>query len=292
MEQGERRASISEEMPPDEMTLAMAVEMLAKQELGEEPLGHHPETNKPIYIKQGRFGPYVQMGDADDEDKKNSSLLKGMTTETLDLATAILLLEFPRTLGLNPASGEPIIASQGKFGPYIKSGTETRSLGATHSLLELTLEQALDLLAQPKAQGRGRGVAAPPLKELSASPVTGNTITIRDGRFGPYVTDGETNASLPKDMKPDDLTLEQAVDLLAARAAAGGSKKKKTPKRTTAKKATKKKIAKSAKKLSKETDSESDMETDSDSKSDKAPIAKKKSKSAKKAANRTSKKKS
>ena len=292
VEQGERRASISEEMPPDEMTLAMAVEMLAKQELGEEPMGRHPETNKPIYIKQGRFGPYVQMGDADDEDKKNSSLLKGMTPETLDLATAILLLEFPRTLGLNPANGEPIIASQGKFGPYIKSGTETRSLGATHSLLELTLEQALDLLAQPKAQGRGRGVAAPPLKELAESPVTGNNITIRDGRFGPYVTDGETNASLPKDMKPDDLTLEQAVDLLAARAAAGGSKKKKTPKRTTAKKATKKKTAKSAKKLSKETGSESDMETDSDSKSDKVPVAKKKSKTAKKAANRTSKKKS
>ncbi len=292
VEQGERRASISEEMPPDEMTLAKAVEMLAKQELGEEPMGRHPETNKPIYIKQGRFGPYVQMGDADDEDKKNSSLLKGMTPETLDLATAILLLEFPRTLGLNPANDEPIIASQGKFGPYIKSGTETRSLGATHSLLELTLEQALDLLAQPKAQGRGRGVAAPPLKELAESPVTGNNITIRDGRFGPYVTDGETNASLPKDMKPDDLTLEQAVDLLAARAAAGGSKKKKTPKRTTAKKATKKKTAKSAKKLSKETGSESDMETDSDSKSDKVPVAKKKSKTAKKAANRTSKKKS
>lgn len=292
VEQGERRASISEEMPPDEMTLAKAVEMLAKQELGEEPMGRHPETNKPIYIKQGRFGPYVQMGDADDEDKKNSSLLKGMTPETLDLATAILLLEFPRTLGLNPANGEPIIASQGKFGPYIKSGTETRSLGATHSLLELTLEQALDLLAQPKAQGRGRGVAAPPLKELAESPVTGNNITIRDGRFGPYVTDGETNASLPKDMKPDDLTLEQAVDLLAARAAAGGSKKKKTSKRTTAKKASKKKTAKSAKKLSKETGSESDMETDSDSKSDKAPVAKKKSKTAKKAANRTSKKKS
>ena len=292
VEQGERRASISEEMPPDEMTLAKAVEMLAKQELSEEPMGRHPETNKPIYIKQGRFGPYVQMGDADDEDKKNSSLLKGMTTETLDLATAVLLLEFPRTLGLNPANGEPIIASQGKFGPYIKSGTETRSLGATHSLLELTLEQALDLLAQPKAQGRGRGVAAPPLKELAESPVTGNNITIRDGRFGPYVTDGETNASLPKDMKPDDLTLEQALDLLATRAAAGGSKKKKTPKRTPAKKASKKKTAKSAKKLSKETSSESDMETDSDSKSDKVPVAKKKAKTAKKAANRTSKKKS
>ena len=283
VEQGERRASISEEMPPDEMTLAMAIELLAKQELGEEPLGHHPVTHKPIYIKQGRFGPYVQMGDADDEEKKNSSLLKGMTTETLDLATAVLLLEFPRTLGVNPANNEPIIASQGKFGPYIKNGTDTRSLGATHSLLELTLEQALELLAQPKAQGRGRGVAAPPLKELAASPVTGNIITIRDGRFGPYVTDGETNASLPKDVKPDDLTLEQALDLLATRAAAGGSKKKKTTKRT-AKKATKAK-KKTTKKVA---NLDSDDESESDS--DEAPAVKKKTKAAKKATKKTAKK--
>ncbi len=280
VEQGERRASISEEMPPDEMTLAVAVEMLAKQELGEEPMGRHPVTNKPIYIKQGRFGPYVQMGDADDEDKKNASLLKGMTTETLDLATAIQLLSLPRTLGINPANGEPIIATQGRFGPFIKNGTDSRSLSANHSLLELTLEQALELLAQPKALGRGRGVAAPPLKELAVSPVTGTNITLRDGRYGLYVTDGETNASLPKEMKEEDLTFEQAVDLLAARAAAGGSKKK-TPKRTTAKKATKKKTAKSAKK-----------ETDSDAQSEKAPIAKKKTKTAKKASKRAAKKKS
>ncbi len=283
VEQGERRASISEEMPPDEMTLAMAIELLAKQELGEEPLGHHPVTHKPIYIKQGRFGPYVQMGDADDEEKKNSSLLKGMTAETLDLATAILLLEFPRTLGVNPANSEPIIASQGKFGPYIKNGTDTRSLGATHSLLELTLEQALELLAQPKAQGRGRGVAAPPLKELAASPVTGNVITIRDGRFGPYVTDGETNASLPKDVKPDDLTLEQALDLLAARAAAGGSKKKKTTKRTA------KKASKAKKKTTKKVAS-LDSNDESESDSDEAPVVKKKTKVAKKATKKAAKK--
>ena len=281
MEQGERRASISEDMPPDEMTLALAVEMLAKQELGEEPMGRHPETNKPIYIKQGRFGPYVQMGDADDEDKKNASLLKGMTTETLDLATAIQLLSLPRTLGINPANGEPIIATQGRFGPFIKNGTDSRSLGANHSLLELTLEQALELLAQPKALGRGRGVAAPPLKELAASPVTGTNITLRDGRYGLYVTDGETNASLPKDMKEEDLTFEQAVDLLATRAAAGGSKKKKPPKRTTAKKATKKKTTKSAKKA-----------TDLDAESEKSPVARKKTKTAKKAAKRSAKKKS
>ncbi len=286
VEQGERRASISEEMPPDEMTLALAVEMLAKQELGEEPMGYHPETNKPIYIKQGRFGPYVQMGEADDEDKKNASLLKGMTTETLDLETAVKLLMFPRTLGINPANSEPIIASQGKFGPYIKNGTDTRSLGATHSLLEMTLEQALELLAQPKAQGRGRGVAAPPLKELAASPVTGNNITIRDGRFGPYVTDGETNASLPKDMKPDDLTLEQALDLLATRAALGGSKKKKSSKNAT------KKSTKAKKKATKKVVAVNDeMDSDLDSADGDSSAKKAKPKIAKKATKKSAKKK-
>jgi DNA topoisomerase I len=292
VEQGERRASISEEMPPDEMNLAMAVELLAKQELGEEPLGIHPETHKPIYIKQGRFGPYVQMGEADDEEKKNASLLKGMTTESLDLATAILLLKFPLNLGINPANGEPIIASQGKFGPYIKSGTDTRSLGPI-SLLELTLEQALELLAQPKAQGRGRGVAAPPLRELAASPVTGNNLAIRDGRFGPYVTDGETNASLPKDVKPDDLTFEQALDLLAARAAAGGTKKKKKTSKKTAKKATKAK--KKTAKTSADVEAEIDADLDADLDADDVPATKKKvpakKKAAKKATKKTAKKK-
>ncbi len=277
VEQGERRASISEEMPPDEMNLAMAVELLAKQELGDEPMGHHPETNKPIFIKQGRFGPYVQMGESDDEEKKNASLLKGMTTETLDLATAIQLLSLPKTLGLNPANGEPIIATQGRFGPFIKNGTDSRSLNATQSILDLTLEQALELLAQPKAQGRGRGAAAPPLKEFAASPVTGTNITLRDGRFGLYVTDGETNASLPKDLGADDLTFEQAIDLLAVRAAAGGSKKKKTSNRTGAKKASKAK----KKTTKKGAGVEAEIEFDIDADSSDAPVTKKTTKATK-----------
>lgn len=247
IEQGDRRASIPDDMPPDEMTLTTALELLAKQERGEQPLGHHPESNKPIYVKQGRFGPYVQLGDADDEDKKNASLLKGMTVETLDLETAVKLLTLPRTLGNHPDDGEPIIATQGRFGPFIKHGTDSRSLGPDHHLLEITLEDALALLAQPKAQrGRGRGVAAPPLKEFDASPITGNKIALRDGRYGLYVTDGETNASLPKDISGDDITFEQALELLAARAAAGGSKKKKTSRtaKKTATKSTKKKATK------------------------------------------------
>ena len=152
----------------------------------------------------------------------------------------------------------------------------------------MTLEQALELLAQPKALGRGRGVAAPPLKEMPASPVTGTNITLRDGRYGLYVTDGETNASLPKDLNGDDLTFEQAVDLLAARAAAGGSKKKKAPKRTVAKKATKPKKKAAKKVATSGSDADSDSDADADSSSGVAPAAKKKSKPAK----RTAKKKS
>lgn len=280
IEQGDRRASIPDDMPPDELTLTTALELLAKQERGEQPLGFHPESNKPIYVKQGRFGPYVQLGAADDEEKKNASLLKGMTVETLDLETAVKLLTLPRTLGNHPEDGEPIIATQGRFGPFIKHGTDSRSLGPDHHLLEITLEDALALLAQPKAQrGRGRGVAAPPLKEFDASPVTGNKIALRDGRYGLYVTDGETNASLPKDVSGDDLTFEQALELLAARAAAGGTKKKKTS-RTTKKAATKATKKKTTKKSSVEVASD---DIDEDGMSD-APVkaAKKKAPAKKK----------
>jgi DNA topoisomerase-1 len=144
---------------------------------------------------------------------------------TVDLA--VKLLSLPRDLGPHPDDGEPVIATQGRFGPFIKHGSDSRSIGPEYQLLEITLEQALSILAQPKAaQGRGRGVAAPPLKTFDASPVTSKPIELRDGRYGLYVTDGETNASLPKDMSGDELSFEQAVSLLQARAAAGPSKKK------------------------------------------------------------------
>jgi DNA topoisomerase-1 len=264
VERGEKRASIPDDMPPDELTLAVAIELLEKQERGEQPLGYHPDLNKPIYIKQGRFGPYVQMGAADDEDKKNASLPKGVDVENVTLDLAVKLLSLPRTLGNHPDDGEPVIATQGRFGPFIKYGSESRSLGPGQDLLEITLEEALALLAQPKAaRGRGRGVAAPPIKSFDPSPVTGKPIELRDGRYGLYVTDGETNASLPKDMNADDLGFDQAVSLLEARAAAGPSKKKgargakksgtpsakpkaakKASKKTTSKKSTKKSSAK------------------------------------------------
>ncbi|MCU0716452.1 MAG: type I DNA topoisomerase [Pirellula sp.] len=252
IERGDQRASLPDDMAPDELTLVKAEELLAKQQQSEEPLGIHPDTQKPIFVKQGRFGPYVQMGAADDEEKKNASLLRGMTVESLDLATAVKLLSLPRDLGPHPEDGEPVIATQGRFGPFLKHGSDSRSLPAGSNLLEITLEEALAILAQPKAPGRGRGVAAPPLKQFDESPVTGKKIELRDGRYGLYVTDGETNASLPKDQSGDDLTFEQALELLAARAAAGGSKKKKTSKKAT-KKATKKTTAAKGTKAAKKT---------------------------------------
>jgi DNA topoisomerase-1 len=260
IERGEKRASIPDDMPPDELKLEVALQLLEKQERGEQPLGYHPDLNKPIFVKQGRFGPYVQMGTADDEEKKNASLPKGVDVENVTLELAVKLLSLPRNLGNHPDDGEPVIATQGRFGPFIKHGSDSRSLGPGQDLLEITLEEALAILAQPKAvRGRGRGVAAPPLKSLDPSPVTGKPIELRDGRYGLYVTDGETNASLPKDMTADELSFEQAVSLLEARAAAAPAKKKgargskkaatKTTKKTS-KKTPKKAVKKSTKKNS------------------------------------------
>jgi DNA topoisomerase I len=246
IEQGERRASIPDMLPPDEISLDKAMELLEGASKGDEPLGQCPESQKPVYLKTGRFGPYVQLGHQDDEEKpKNASLLKGMTVEDVTLEVALKLLSLPRTLGEHAELKEPIVASNGRFGPYIKCGSETRSLPADVSPMDVTLQQALELLAQPKQGGRGRGPAAKkePLKTFAVSPVTNNPVQLLDGRYGPYVSDGETNASLPRESKAEELTFEQALDLLAERAAAGGSKKrKKAPaKKAAAKKAPAKK---------------------------------------------------
>jgi len=220
------------------------------------------------------------LGGPDDEEKKNASLLKGMSVETLDLETAVKLLSLPRDLGKHPTDGEPVVATQGRFGPYLKHGSDSRSLPAGVGLLEITLDQALEILAQPKAAGRGRGAATPALKTMDESPVTGKKIELRDGRYGLYVTDGETNASLPKDANGDELTFAQALDLLAARAAAGGSKKK------TSKKKTAKKVTKGTKAKKKNADDGDEEKVASPKKS-----VKKKATKATKASKKTTKKK-
>ncbi len=235
VEQGDRTASLPEETPPDEVTLEAALKLLEQAAQGDEPLGMCPETGKPVYLKVGRFGPYVQRGTPEDEEKpQNASLLKGMNPSDIDLATALKLLQLPRNLGDHPTLGTAITAYNGRFGPYIKCGEETRSLPADISPIDVTLDQAVHLLSQPKQHGRGRAAAKrEPLKVFEASPVTNQKVQLLDGRYGPYVTDGETNASLPKGTPPEELTFQDALDLLAARAAAGPSKK--AAKRKTAK---------------------------------------------------------
>ncbi|TWT67687.1 DNA topoisomerase 1 [Posidoniimonas polymericola] len=240
VEKGERKASLPEELPPDEVKLEYALELLLQAAKADEPLGTCPETGKPIYLKTGRFGPYIQRGTMEDDEKpKNASLLKGMSVDDVDLALALRLLSLPRDLGVHPKLEKNMVVQNGRFGPYVKCGDETRSLPAEVSPLDVTVEQAIELLNQPKARGRGRGAAKPPIKEFDESPITGTKVQLLEGRYGPYVTDGETNASLPKGADPNELDFNEALNLLAARAAAGGSKKK-TTKKAAKKKATKK----------------------------------------------------
>ncbi len=234
-------------LPPDELTLTKALELLENGQHDEEPLGVCPKTQKPVYLKQGRFGPYVQFGDADDPDKRNASLLQGMEPSDINIDVALQLLSLPRDLGPHPENQEPVVVSNGRYGPYVKWGSETRSLPAGTSPLNLTHQEALALLAQPKARGRGRSAPREALRVFEASPVTSEPIKLMDGRYGPYVTDGTTNASLPKDMTAESVTFAQAVDLLAARAAKAPTRKravkKKTAKKKTATKSTTKKKA-------------------------------------------------
>ncbi len=250
VEQGNRRASIPENTAPDEITLERALELLDKAAQGDEPLGYCPQTGKPVYLKTGRFGPYVQRGDAKDDDKpQNASLLKGMRPEDVDLKTALELLALPRELGTHPEAGEPVLAHNGRYGPFIRCGGETRSLPPELSPLEITLEQARELLAQPKTRAKAATRRREPIRTFEPSPVTGNPVQLLDGRYGPYVTDGTTNASLPRGSTPADVSFEQALDLLAERAAAGPSRR--TARKKTAKKAAKKTTKKTAKRSTK-----------------------------------------
>ncbi|MDQ1653913.1 MAG: topoisomerase [Cryptosporangiaceae bacterium] len=226
------RASVPEDLPPDELTPEKVEELLSAPS-GERDLGVHPETNEPVTARGGRFGPYVQSGES------TASLFKSMELDTVTLDDAVKLLTLPRTLGA-AVDGEPITAQNGRYGPYVKKGTDSRSLETEDQLFTVTLDEALALLAQPKARGR-RAAAAPPLKELGNDSVSGKPMVVKDGRFGPYVTDGETNASLRKDDELESLTDERASELLADRRARGPVAKKTV--RKAAKKAPAKKAA-------------------------------------------------
>ncbi|MBK8980420.1 MAG: type I DNA topoisomerase [Planctomycetes bacterium] len=236
---GELSASLPDEFAPDELTTALAHDLLAKAKAGPTALGSDPQTGQKIYVKVGRYGPYFQRGSAEelgDEKPKMASLLRGMTPENVTLEQALQVLALPRELGeltlpdTESAAGErhPVVAHNGRFGPYLKCGPATRSLGPDDDLLTVTLERAAELFAQPKQRGGRGGPAAQPkaLRELGEHPETRAAVRILDGRYGPYVSDGTTNASLPKDEDVESCTLQRAIDLLKERAAQGGTKKK------------------------------------------------------------------
>ena len=246
LQQGDRRASLRGNMPPDELTVDSALEFLERASQGDEPLGNCPDTKKPVFLKEGRYGPYVQLGSTDDDEKpKNASLLKGMVPDDVTIDVALKLLSLPRTLGNHPDSDSSVVAHNGRFGPYVKCGDETRSLPAGKSPIDMTLQEALELLAQPKQNRRGRAATREPLKTFDDSPVTGAPIRLLDGRYGSYVTDGTTNASIPKSTPLEDVDFELAVDLLAERAVKGQTKKKAVKKKAVkSKKPTQKKAKK------------------------------------------------
>jgi DNA topoisomerase-1 len=213
------RANVPEDMAPDELTPEKAEELLNTPS-GDKALGFDPVTSRELVAKAGRFGPYVTelLPEGSKDKPRTASLLKSMTLDTVTLDDAVQLLSLPRTLG--ELDGEPVTVQNGRYGPYVKRGTESRSLATEEDMFTVTFEQAKELLAQPKPRGRGRAAAAPPLRELGADPASGQPMVIKDGRFGPYVTDGETNASLRKGDDVSTITVERAAELLADRRAA------------------------------------------------------------------------
>jgi DNA topoisomerase-1 len=239
LQRGDDRASIPDDTPPDEITVPYATELLEAPQ-GDRELGIEPETGWPIVVKAGRYGPYVATvpPEGSKDKPKTASLFKDMSVDTVSVADALRLLSLPRLVGI-AEDGERITAQNGRYGPYISKGKESRSLANEEDLLTIDEATALALLAQPKA--RGRAAAAPPLRTLGNDAVSGAPMVVKEGRFGAYVTDGETNASLRKDDKVEELTDARASELLADRRARGPAKK--TARRAPAKKAAAKKTA-------------------------------------------------
>ncbi|HLS44043.1 MAG TPA: type I DNA topoisomerase [Ornithinicoccus sp.] len=266
-----RRATITDDLAPDEMTPEKGRELLEASADDGRVLGQDPATGRDIIARAGRYGPYVTevlpedpeagaAGAAADGPEggspapakpakkatkkaakakpRTASLFKDMDLATIDLETALRLLSLPRVVGVDPESGEEITAQNGRYGPYLKKGTDSRSLETETQLFDITLEQALAIYAQPKQRGRA---AAAPLKELGADPVSGKPVVVKDGRFGPYVTDGETNATLRKDDDPQTITAERGFELLADKRAKGPTTRKRAAKKTTTRKSAAKK---------------------------------------------------
>jgi DNA topoisomerase-1 len=251
VKRGEDTAGVPEDLPPDELTVDLALELLAAPK-SDEPIGEL--DGYPVFAKSGRYGPYVQWGTSDapppgHEKPKMSSLFKTMVLERITMEDAEALLSLPRQLGADPADGEAIVANNGRYGPYVQKGKDFRSLDNEEQLLTITLEEALRILDQPKVYRRGgRNAAAKgPLREFGTDPVSGRPVVARDGRFGVYVTDGETNASIGKGDRVEEMLPERAYELLAvrrdqvaAKGGDGGAKRTGRPKRPAKKSAAKK----------------------------------------------------
>ncbi len=263
-----KRATITDDVAPDEMTAAKGRELLETAAEDGRVLGQDPETGHDIVAKSGRYGPYVTevIPDPDEGEgpaavgasnaggpkkppKKSAkakprtgSLFADMDLATIELDTALQLLSLPRLVGADPESAEPITAQSGRYGPYLKKGTDSRSLTSEDQIFGITLEEALAIYAQPKQ--RGRAAAKPPLKELGADPVSGKPVVVKEGRFGPYVTDGETNATLRKDDEPESITPERGFELLEEKRAKGPTTRKKPARKTIKKAAPRKSAAK------------------------------------------------
>ncbi|MFI5607099.1 type I DNA topoisomerase [Amycolatopsis sp. NPDC051903] len=257
-----QRANLPEDLPPDELTSEIAEKLFATPQEGRQ-LGTDPVSGHEIVAKEGRFGPYVtevlpepeplpegataaqkKAAKAKQPKPRTGSLFKSMAIDTMTLEDALKLLSLPRVVGKDPESGDEITAQNGRYGPYLKKGTDSRSIQTEEQLFSITLEEALKIYSEPKQRGRS-ATAKPPLKELGDDPVSGKPMVVKDGRFGPYVTDGEYNATLRKTDSIEDLTAERAAELLADKRAKGPAPKKRTTTRktTTAAKSTATKTA-------------------------------------------------
>ncbi len=244
-----RRASVPEDLAPDELTPAKARELIESEPEGDKVLGTDPTTGTTIVVKNGRYGPYVtellpepeidpslsaaakKKALAAAPKPRTASLFSTMSLDTVTIEDALKLLSLPRVVGVDPESGAQITAQNGRYGPYLKKGTDSRTLASEEALFSTTLEEALAIYAQPK---RGRGATAtPPLRELGDDPTSGKPIVVKDGRFGLYVTDGVTNRTLPRDVTAESITAEQAIQLLADKRASAPAKKKAPARRTT-----------------------------------------------------------
>jgi DNA topoisomerase-1 len=242
-----RTASLPDDVAPADLTVDKALELVRAKAEGPRSLGTDPQTGQNVYVMNGRFGWYVQLGETPEapekkvkgqkvEKPRRASLQAGMTESTVTLADALKLLSLPRVVGLHPDDNEPITTNFGRFGPYVKHGDDFRSLPSDEDVFTISFDDALALLRAPKVSRRRQAASKAVLRELSAN---GVTLKVYAGRYGPYVTDGTTNASIPKDVNPESLTLERANELLEARRTAapsarrGGFKRKSAASRAT-----------------------------------------------------------